>query len=55
MRKATEAEMILLIEEKECIYIKDVGRTQIDPNTLTVIGFYPTLKLKDKFKHLKLL
>lgn len=53
--KATEEEMIALIQEKECIFIRDAGKTQIPPNTLTVVGFYPTTELKEKFQHLKLL
>jgi PTH2 family peptidyl-tRNA hydrolase len=53
--KATEEEMVSLIQEKECVYIKDAGKTQIAPNTLTVVGFYPNVELKEKFNHLKLL
>jgi PTH2 family peptidyl-tRNA hydrolase len=53
--KATEEEMVSLIQKKECVYIKDAGKTQIAPNTLTVVGFYPNVELKEKFNHLKLL
>jgi PTH2 family peptidyl-tRNA hydrolase len=53
--KASEEEMLALLQEKECLYIRDEGRTQIPPNTMTVIGFYPTIGLKTKFAHLKLL
>jgi PTH2 family peptidyl-tRNA hydrolase len=53
--KATEEEIMSLIQKKECVYIKDAGKTQIAPNTLTVVGFYPNVELKEKFNHLKLL
>jgi peptidyl-tRNA hydrolase len=53
--KATEAELLSFIGTPECIHIRDAGRTQIEPNTLTVVGFYPTNKSKDKFSSYKLL
>jgi|LauGreDrversion4_2_1035121.scaffolds.fasta_scaffold1435092_1 PTH2 family peptidyl-tRNA hydrolase len=53
--KATEAQLELFLNDKECVYIRDAGKTQIAPNTLTVVGFYPSIELKNKFKHLKLL
>ena len=53
--KATEEQMKLFLNDMECVYVRDAGKTQIAPNTLTAIGFYPSTELKDKFKHLKLL
>ena len=53
--KATEEQIKNLIDEPESIYILDAGLTQIAPNSLTVIGFYPRTDLKDKFSQYKLL
>lgn len=53
--KATEAQIIGLIGESESIYIRDAGHTQIAPDSLTVIGFYPSRMLREKFKEYKLL
>jgi len=53
--KATQQQIEQMIGEPESIYIRDAGRTQIAPNSLTVLGFYPSANLKDKFKDYKLL
>lgn len=53
--KATEKQILNLIEHPESIHIIDAGKTQINPNSLTVLGFYPSANLKDKFKEFKLL
>lgn len=53
--KASQEQIEQLIGEPESIYIRDAGRTQIAPNSLTVLGFYPSSNLKDKFKDFKLL
>ncbi len=53
--KATEEQIKLLMKESESVHIIDAGRTQIAPNSLTVIGFYPSYDLKEKFKDFKLL
>jgi PTH2 family peptidyl-tRNA hydrolase len=53
--KATESQLELFLNDMECVYVRDAGKTQLAPNTLTVVGFYPSVELKDKFKHLKLL
>lgn len=53
--KASEEQILNLIDEPETIYIRDAGLTQIKPNSLTVLGFYPSKKLKEKFKNFKLL
>lgn len=54
--KATEEELRNFIKtEKKCRCIVDAGLTQIAPNSLTVVGFFPRDDLAEKFKHLKLL
>lgn len=53
--KATHEQILQMIGEPESLYIRDAGRTQIAPNSLTVLGFYPSANLKDKFKDFKLL
>jgi peptidyl-tRNA hydrolase len=54
--RATEEQLRKLIEmEEKPLYVIDAGRTQIEPNSLTVVGFRPTDKLKDRFKEYKLL
>jgi PTH2 family peptidyl-tRNA hydrolase len=53
--KASQEQIEQLIGEPESMYIRDSGRTQIAPNSLTVLGFYPSSTLKEKFKDFKLL
>jgi peptidyl-tRNA hydrolase, PTH2 family len=54
--KATEEELWNFIKtEKKCRYIIDAGLTQIAPDSLTVVGFFPRDDLAEKFKHFKLL
>ena len=53
--KASQEQIEQLIGEPESMYIRDAGRTQIAPNSLTVLGFYPSNTLKEKFKDFKLL
>lgn len=53
--KATEEQIKSFIGEPESAYVLDMGKTQIAPDSLTVIGFYPSDKLKNKFKNYKLL
>lgn len=53
--KASQKQIEELLGEPETMYIRDAGRTQIAPNSLTVLGFYPSADLKDKFKDFKLL
>ncbi len=53
--KATQEQINKLLGEPESVYIRDAGRTQIAPNSLTVIGFYPSANLKEKFSDYKLL
>lgn len=42
--KATQEELEKLIKDYDAFYIRDAGKTQIAPNSLTVAGFYPGLK-----------
>jgi peptidyl-tRNA hydrolase len=54
--KATEAEINSLIaSETKYKYIRDAGKTQIAPNSLTVLGFFPSDILKEKMANFKLL
>lgn len=54
--KGTEAELKELIDtEKKCRYIIDAGKTQIAPNSLTVVGFFPRADMGEKMKKFKLL
>jgi len=53
--KASEADLQAFSLDKESVSIRDLGKTQIAPNTLTVVLFYPSVELKEKFSHLKLL
>lgn len=52
--KASQNELLILQNDSNCISIYDAGKTQIEPNSLTCIGFYPTNNT-DKFKKFKLL
>lgn len=54
--RATKDEMQNLIStEKKARYIIDSGLTQIEPNSLTVVGFFPRNDYGDQFKNFKLL
>ena len=53
--KASEKELQELIKTEDCRYIIDAGRTQIAPNSLTVVGFFPRDDLKEKMREFKLL
>jgi peptidyl-tRNA hydrolase len=54
--KATTNDLLTLIEtENKCKYIIDAGRTQIEPNSLTVVGFYPRSDMREKLSKFKLL
>lgn len=53
--KASQEQIEELLGEPETMFIRDAGRTQIAPNSLTVLGFYPSSNLKEKFKDFKLL
>jgi PTH2 family peptidyl-tRNA hydrolase len=54
--KATEAELKEFIAtETKCRYVIDAGKTQIAPNSLTVVGFFPRPDMAEKMKKFKLL
>lgn len=53
--KATQQQILDLIDEPNTVVIIDEGRTQISPGSMTVLGFYPSNNLKNKFKGFKLL
>lgn len=55
--KATQAELEELIKNNNVLYVRDLGLTQIPPNSLTVVGFYPNLKteMANIVKNFKLL
>jgi peptidyl-tRNA hydrolase len=54
--KASEADINgLIATETKYKYIRDAGRTQIAPNSLTVLGFFPRDDLKEKMTKYKLL
>lgn len=53
--KATHTELLDLQQESESVSIYDAGHTQIAPNSLTCIGFYPSSNNEEKFKNFKLL
>ena len=53
--KVSEEYIQSLIGTPESVYINDMGLTQIKPDSLTVMGFYPSTGLRTKFKDLKLL
>lgn len=54
--KGTKDQLLKMIEEnKKCRYVIDMGLTQIYPNSLTVIGFFPRNDLQNKLAHFKLL
>lgn len=53
--KATEQQLKELMKLKESRYIIDAGKTQIQPNSLTVVGFFPSSEMEDMVKSYKLL
>lgn len=53
--KTSQANLLNLIENYNCVPIYDAGKTQVEPNSLTVIGFYPSNKNYKLFSQYKLL
>jgi PTH2 family peptidyl-tRNA hydrolase len=53
--KGTQQELEELSKEKDAEFIIDAGRTEIAPGSLTVVGFPPSNKNKDRFKKFRLL
>jgi len=52
--KASQEEIKPFLVYNDCICIRDTGK-KLPLNTITVIGFYPTVEEKDKFNHLTLI
>lgn len=53
--KASDKQMQELIKHKKARYIIDNGLTQVEPNSLTAIAFFPCNDMHDFFKDYKLL
>lgn len=53
--KAPEEELRKLMKRNDCISIIDSGQTQVEPDSLTCIGFYPSSELGELMKDYKLL
>lgn len=53
--KTSEDKLKELIKMKDARYIIDCGFTQVAPNSLTVVGFYPSNEFINDFKDYKLL
>jgi hypothetical protein len=53
--KATNKDLLDLQKEAESVSIYYVGKTQIELNSLTCVGFYPSCHNQEKFKNFKLL
>jgi PTH2 family peptidyl-tRNA hydrolase len=53
--KATQEQITSFIGHPESMYILDAGRTQIAPDSLTVLGFYPSATMQEQLKNFKLL
>ena len=53
--KATEEQIKTFMGHPETSYVIDAGRTQIAPDSLTVLGFYPSSNNREKLSGFKLL
>ncbi len=53
--KGTEKDIDAIKDDKDAFYIVDAGRTEIPENSLTVVGFLPSDKNKERFKKFRLL
>ncbi len=53
--KATQTQLEYLKNDSNAISIYDAGKTQIEPNSLTIIGFFPSSSNSKKFEQYKLL
>ncbi len=51
----TQYELEILKHEKDAEYIIDEGITEIPENSLTVVGFFPNNRNKERFKKFRLL
>ena len=53
--KGTQKDLEELSNERDAVHIIDAGRTQIEAGSLTVVGFLPSNKNKQRFSKFKLL
>jgi PTH2 family peptidyl-tRNA hydrolase len=53
--KASHAELMKMLTLDSVHYIVDAGKTQVEPGSLTVVGFPPMRTLGDYMKQFKLL
>ena len=53
--KANKEKLIELLQLDRARFILDAGKTQIEPGSLTVVGFYPSRTMKKHVEQLKLL
>ena len=55
--KAPEEELLQLLKNhpRITIHVRDLGKTQVKENTLTVVAFYPLLDVPAELKEMKLL
>jgi len=53
--KASYNDLLDLQQESECVSIYDAGKTQIQANSLTCVGFYPSCYIGEKLTKYKLL
>lgn len=53
--KATQEDMDKMKNNSDCVYVIDNGLTQVPPNSLTAMGFYPSSTNSEEFKRFKLL
>jgi PTH2 family peptidyl-tRNA hydrolase len=58
--KANEEELLNILNTQvekgyKARYIRDAGRTQVEPNSLTVVGIFPSSTSYIHFSHLQLL
>lgn len=53
--KATKSQLLELQKDDLSRTVYDAGHTQVEPNSLTVVGFFPSSKLGKRFQEYKLL
>jgi peptidyl-tRNA hydrolase, PTH2 family len=52
--KGTQKDLELYMNDRDAIYIRDAGKTQIPEGSMTVVAFLPSNKNRERFKHFKL-
>jgi peptidyl-tRNA hydrolase len=53
--KASQADLLYCLENYDCVPVYDLGKTQIEANSLTCVGFYPSNTNSQLFTKFKLL